>query len=170
MDSGLFPCSGYNVADAAAAPTATKITLHVDQTSISFPLKPESGRELQAGLQILLQTFAEKQKAERPQRWKSMEFKLKGEAGQNQWRFQEGKWHTGLKGGEEPSNPGFDVAGQPGEGDIQFLEVFCNPNASTTAFDAKALITIKTADGLQLTTEGRLSALKADLDLFLEQT
>ena len=64
----------------------------------------------------------------------------------------------------------FKIAGQPGEGDIQFLEIFCNPNASSTAFDAKALITIKTADGLQLTTEGRLSALKADLDLFLEQT
>ena len=66
------PTQSYSLswpnADAAVAPTATKITLHVDQTSISFPLKPESGRELQAGLQTLLQTFAEKQKAERPQR------------------------------------------------------------------------------------------------------
>lgn len=61
------------------------------------------------------------------------------------------------------------AAGQPEEGQVQFLEIFCNPNASSTAFDAKALITVRTADGLELTTEGRLSALKADLDLFLEQ-
>jgi hypothetical protein len=50
----------------------------VDQTSISFPLRPESGRQLSVSLQALLQTFAAKQKAERPQRWKSMEFKVKG--------------------------------------------------------------------------------------------
>jgi len=130
------PRRQHSVTASAAAPTATKLTLHVDQTSISFPLKVESGKSLQAALQTLLQTFAEKQKAERPQRWKSMEFKVKG---------------------------------QPEEGQVQYLEIFCNPNASSTAFDAKALITVKTADGLELTTEGRLSALKADLDLFLEQ-
>lgn len=62
----------------AAAPPQTSFVLHVDQTSISFPLKPESGKELNEGLQVLLQTFADKQKAERPQRWKSMEFRVKG--------------------------------------------------------------------------------------------
>ena len=55
------------------------MTLHIDQTSVSFPLKRESAKQLHSSLQDLLQTFAAKQKAERPQRWKSMEFRIKGE-------------------------------------------------------------------------------------------
>lgn len=54
-------------------------TLHIDQTSVTVPFKPENGRDLDGALQLLLQTFAEKQKAERPKRWKSMEFRLSGD-------------------------------------------------------------------------------------------
>ena len=42
----------------------------------------------------------------------------------------------------------------------------CNPNAYSTAFDAKLLMTLR-ASGVSVTTEGRLLALKADLDGFL---
>ena len=52
---------------------------------------------------------------------------------------------------------------------MEFLEIFCNPNSAATAFDAKALITLKSTDGVKIMTEGRLSALKADLDMFMEQ-
>ena len=51
---------------------------------------------------------------------------------------------------------------------IELLEVYCNPNAHATAFDAKTLITLKTSQGVRVTAEARLSALKSDLDTFLE--
>jgi hypothetical protein len=47
------------------------------------------------------------------------------------------------------------------------LEVFCNPNAYGNAFQAKVLITVKD-DRMQVTSEGQLSALKADITNFLE--
>lgn len=51
---------------------------------------------------------------------------------------------------------------------LQNLEVMCNPNAYATAFDAKVLITVSTTAGVKVTTEGRLSNLKQDVDAFLE--
>jgi hypothetical protein len=50
------------------------------------------------------------------------------------------------------------------------LQVFCNPNAYTTAFDAKLLITLWSGEGskaLRVTTEARLSAVSGDVDAFL---
>lgn len=57
-----------------------------------------------------------------------------------------------------------------GEGDpVALLELFCNPNAYSTAFDARVLVTLKAVGGVAVTTEGRLSAFKADIDNFLDQ-
>lgn len=56
-----------------------------------------------------------------------------------------------------------------GEDDpIAQLELFCNPNAYSTAFDARVLVTLKAAGGVAVTTEGRLSGLKADIENFLD--
>lgn len=48
-----------------------------------------------------------------------------------------------------------------------FFEVFCNPNAHATAFQAKYLVTIND-DKLRIASEGQLSALKSDLDQYID--
>jgi hypothetical protein len=62
-----------------------------------------------------------------------------------------------------------DCAGEDEKDHISLLELFCNPNAYSSAFDARVLVTLKTAGGVAVTTEGRLSAIKTDFDTYLEQ-
>ena len=49
--------------------------------------------------------------------------------------------------------------------ELQYLELFCNPNAATNAFNAKVLVTVKSHDGVSVLTETLLTSLKSDLDL-----
>lgn len=63
------------------------------------------------------------------------------------------------------------IASRYADGDnqgLEYFEVVCNPNAYATAFDAKVLITMRSSQGLKVTTEGRLSNLKGDVDTFLD--
>lgn len=60
-------------------------------------------------------------------------------------------------------------AGTGEQDPVAQLELFCNPNAYSTAFDARVLVTLKAAGGVAVTTEGRLSALKADVENFLDR-
>ena len=53
--------------------------------------------------------------------------------------------------------------------ELAYLELFCNPNSATNAFNAKVLVTAQTHDGVSVLTETPLTALKADLDLCREQ-
>ena len=62
------------------------------------------------------------------------------------------------------------LSGEADKAELELFEVFCNPNSATSAFTARALISLKTRDGVRVTTEGSLSALKEDLDSFLSQT
>ncbi|KAA6429857.1 MAG: hypothetical protein FRX49_00289 [Trebouxia sp. A1-2] len=119
------------------AATGTSLTFNIAETSITFPFDKDQARQLSSSITELIQTFAAKQKAERPKRWKMMEYK-----------YQNGDGH---------SNKG-----------LEFFEVVCNPNAYATAFDAKVLITMRSSQGLKVTTEGRLSNLKGDVDTFLD--
>ncbi|CAI5527037.1 unnamed protein product [Closterium sp. Naga37s-1] len=108
------------------------IAFQIGETSLSIPFSVERAKALDAAISTLLQTFREKEKATRPQRWTTMEFR-----------------HAG------------DVS----NGDV-FIEVFCNPNAYANAFQAKALITVKD-DRMKFTSEGALSAIKANVDEYL---
>lgn len=111
-------------------------SLHVGETTIDVPFQLQQAKDLDASFATLLQTFADKQKAERPKRWDMMEYRFKGDPAQNE---------------------------------LELFEVFCNPNAHQNAFEAKLLITLKTKDGVKVTTEARLSNIKSDLDNFVGQ-
>ncbi len=54
------------------------MSFHIGETTVQFPFKREQAQQLSSSVQSLLETFAEKQKAERPKRWNMMEFKLRG--------------------------------------------------------------------------------------------
>lgn len=104
-----------------------------------MPFNQQRAAELKAALALLLATFAEKAKAERPKRWQSLEYRFENEDGD---------------GGETP----------PG---LAFFEAFCNPNAAASPFDAKVLVTVRsTGGGVGFTTEAPLSALRADLEAY----
>eukprot|EP00270_Netrium_digitus_P019041 TRINITY_DN738_c0_g1_i2.p1 TRINITY_DN738_c0_g1~~TRINITY_DN738_c0_g1_i2.p1 ORF type:complete len:224 (-),score=29.95 TRINITY_DN738_c0_g1_i2:263-871(-) len=57
------------------------ITLHIGDADISFPFSMDGAKGLDAAFSALLQTFREKEKAERPRRWESMEFRHCGDGG-----------------------------------------------------------------------------------------
>jgi hypothetical protein len=120
--------------------TAKPLELHVGPTTLSLPFNQQRAMELKAALALLLATFAEKAKAERPKRWQSLEYKFKND-----------------DGSDESTTP-------PG---IALFEVFCNPNAAASPFDAKVLVTVKSTEGgVGFTTEAPLSALRADLEAY----
>ena len=56
----------------------TNLALHVNETTISFPFEAAQAQEITTAIKELLQTFKDKQTAERPKRWKAMEYRHKG--------------------------------------------------------------------------------------------
>ena len=63
---------------AAFVGPGQKLALHVAETTISFPFTPQQAHNMSASIRGLLETFAAKQKAERPKRWDMMEYRYKG--------------------------------------------------------------------------------------------
>lgn len=58
--------------------------------------------------------------------------------------------------------------GDPATGELELLEFACNPNAASSPFDAKLLVTVRTGGtgGVGVVTEGRLMTVRSDLDAF----
>lgn len=136
-------------------PKAKPFELHVGSTTLSLPFNSQRASELRAALSLLLATFAEKAKAERPKRWQSLEY-----------RFKSGS-DGGNEGGGDSGNEGGGDSGSSTPPGIAFFEVFCNPNAAASPFDAKVLVTVRSTNGgVGFTTEAPLSALRADLEAF----
>ena len=52
--------------------------MHVNETTISFPFDSSKAEEVTSAFIELLQTFKDKQAAERPKRWKPMDYKYRG--------------------------------------------------------------------------------------------
>lgn len=111
-------------------PAKFPVTFHFGETSLRLPFSVEAAKGLSDSISSLLATFKEKEKATRPQRWQSLEYRESTEDG-------------------------------------LYFELFCNPNAYANAFQAKVLVTID--DGkIKVTSEGPLSAVKADVDQYLD--
>lgn len=51
--------------------------------------------------------------------------------------------------------------------EIEYFELFCNPNAYPTIYEARAVLHLRTKDGLKIATEAKLTGLRADVDAFL---
>lgn len=72
-------CPAPPLLRAATAQQQVALAFHPSSdTTISFPLRADEAQKLAAALTGVMQTFAEKQSAERPKRWPSMEYKFKG--------------------------------------------------------------------------------------------
>ena len=84
MNAALLPsctlaasaCAASQAGGAAAA-----MAFHIGETTVSFPLRAEEAQRLSGALVGIMQVFADKQKAERPQRWAALEYVFRGEAG-----------------------------------------------------------------------------------------
>ncbi|KAH9533087.1 hypothetical protein CY35_18G032000 [Sphagnum magellanicum] len=119
---------GTPVCSTQAQATAP-ITFHIGETSLTVPFSENAAKGLSSAIAGLLTTFKEKEKASRPRRWESMEYRA----------MEEG---------------------------VSF-EIVCNPNAHATAFQARYLITIN-HEKIRVASEGQLSALKSDVDNYVE--
>lgn len=75
-----YPHPSTVLAPAAQAPPRA-LAFHIGDTTLSFPLRPEEAARLGEALTGVMQTFAEKQKADRPKRWPALEYVFKGEGG-----------------------------------------------------------------------------------------
>jgi hypothetical protein len=127
---------------SSAIDAERSLAFHIGETTVSFPFEEKDVTELSAALQGLLATFAAKQRAERPKRWDMMEYRYEGGCS-----TQKKCNLCLLKSDVKLSFGGRELRGTPHSGtsgELAMLEAFCNPNAYSTAFEAKVLINLRT--------------------------
>lgn len=131
-----------------------------------MPFSPQQARTLDDALSKLLQTFAEKQSAARPKRCVCLLLQqVCGAMLCHPAHAHPSCPHPVCRW--EAMEVRFTGSSSDAGTGLELLEVFCNPNTYKTAFDAKLMITARSA-GLKVVCEGRLSNLKADLDAFIK--
>jgi hypothetical protein len=55
------------------------------------------------------------------------------------------------------------AADDPSQSDLPQVELFCNPNAHASAFDAKVLVTVRASQGVHVVSEATLENVRASL-------
>ena len=164
--------------------SANTFSLNCGATTVKLPMQSDQVKTLAVAINDLLKTFAEKQKAEKPQRWATLECKIVGERSfvlkKNVICFQlsigrlfqkviQSTPLTGLINSHFFLVNVHDTAGDPSKGEIPSIELFCNPNAHATAFDARVLVSLTSADGLHVVTEATLEQVRAGVkDVLLQ--
>lgn len=105
------------------------VTLQAGPSSIRLPVAVEQIEKMKQFLRDVVVVFSEKEEAERPKRWDSVDV-----------RIERG---TGVQ--------------------YSSIELFCNPNAYSSVFDASILVTIHACDGMVVTSEITLEQFKAGI-------
>jgi len=162
--------SNNNPGDSNAGPVPTvalRLGASADAATLSMPLPPSAARRLEGELRALHATLRAKQEAvesgERPKRWPVMEFAFPS------------------------ADAGGDAGGESAAvGGALALQLYCNPNAYSSAFDAKVLVRIEcvgsgaaglAAAGLaaappppvRMTGEARLTDLQGTLEVYWDE-
>lgn len=119
---------------------------------------PSTHPQLNHNTTFLRAQFAEKQKAERPRRWDTMEVRFGTSAA------AAAASRNGTSAAAAAAGGGGE--GGVGGGSVELFEAFCNPNAHSSVVDAKVLLTLR-ASGVSVATEARLSGVRADLDAYM---
>jgi hypothetical protein len=159
---------------AASPPAAPLISLRLgsaaDAATISLPLPVQAARRLDAELRALHATLRAKQEAaesgERPRRWPAMELLL-------------------LPLPEEEQGEGGGGGGNSDDSDLT-VQLYCNPNAHGSAFDAKVLVRVECRAGggegggggaasaaptaVRMTGEARLTDVQGTLEVYWEES
>ena len=72
-------CRGARRLAVAVSSGQQIIPLQCGNTTLKLPMRTEHVAQLRAGIVAVMQTFVDKQAAERPRRWDSLECKLTGD-------------------------------------------------------------------------------------------
>ena len=154
------PTRASRLSVAAQQHSTNTLSLSCGATTIKLPISNDKIETLAGAVNSLLKTFADKQKAERPQRCEPVECRITG-------MYAVTTHCTVLYSGKDVNTPFMFpfifsyCAGDAAQGEVPVFEIFCNPNAHTTAFDAKVLITLQTGEGVQVVTEAPLEQVRA---------
>lgn len=152
----------------------SKFTLHAGETTLSFPIESQIITGLSSSIDSILEVFRMKETEKRPKRYDSLHFRYEPPPQSIKRTNKDENIEITLSA--DTTREELDTSASGADDNLQksgvSLEVFCNPNMHSSAFNAIALVTINmmTANGeeMRFVTECGLSALKSDVEEFLK--